>query len=169
MKCDQARELILTDAIDVEISTEDKRELLTHLVACESCRLLMDRAEADLVRPFEQAVRLVPPPEIWQNIESGLDRAALQADSRASDAGMGIFVRLRKLIQQAARPFALTIAVILLAVFFSFFHREPTVRTVTRLSPAASALMLICERDSAFEEALVKNIQFDTPIEKLFF
>jgi len=169
MNCDQARELILTDAIDAEISMDDKRELLTHLVACESCRLLMDRAEADLMTPFEQAGRLVPPPELWRNIERELDRTALQTDSETGVAGPGFFARLRHLIPQAVRPFALATAVLLIAALFSFYHPEPPMRTAARLSPAASALMLICERDSAFEEALVRNIQFDTPIEKLFF
>lgn len=168
MNCDEARDLILTDAIDAEISPTDKRELLTHLVACESCRRLMGKAESQLCPSFETAVRPVPPTYIWKNISSELDRLDAKREARPS-AGVGLVEWLQSLFRGVGWKISLGAVSLVTIAVMSFSHRTLPRPASPGLSPVASSLSALFEGDGNFEKRIVSCGQFDTPIEKIFF
>ncbi len=159
MNCERARELILTDALDDQIHPDHKRELLKHLVACEPCRLLMDRAREDLVGPFEQAARPVPPADLWERIESRLE----------GEAPSGIFERIRAFLRRQSVVLTTAAALAVLVLFVEVVRRDSPERAVKRLAPTTAVLMEIYGGDGAFEKALMQTVNIDTPIEDLFF
>lgn len=169
MNCNEARDLILTDALDAEISPADKRELLTHLVACESCRLLMDQAEERLKAAFLNAPRPAPPDHIWNRISAKLDEIEMAGRKEPSAAGPGLLMRLLHLFHGTGQRFAWGAAAVIAIAIISFSLHGPPKQMIGRLSPVTASLVTICEGDSEFEETLVSCTRFDTPIEKLFF
>ncbi|HEY9070267.1 MAG TPA: hypothetical protein VIV61_08400 [Candidatus Ozemobacteraceae bacterium] len=159
MNCERARELILTDALDDQIHPDDKRDLLKHLVACEACRLLMDRAQEELVGPFTQAARPVPPANLWDRIERRLD----------DEAPQGLFERIRAFLRRQSAVLTTAAALAVLVLFVEVIRRDSPERAVTRLAPTTAVLMEIYGGTGAFEKALMQTVQIDTPIEDLFF
>lgn len=169
MNCDEARDHILTDALDAEIGPSEKRDLLTHLVACEACRLLMAQAEESLQKPFLKAVRPTPPAHVWNSISTELERIGLMEKEEPPMSWTGLVRQLRLFFHGAGRRFALGMAAIISIAIISFSLRSMPGRMSGGLKPVAASLALICEGDSAFEKRIVSCAQFDTPIEKLFF
>ena len=79
MTCTTYQEL-LSAWLDGELSSFEQRELREHLDQCPGCRTAWE----DMGRIQEQIDRLVEPnapPELWEQIETALDRNATPAAS----------------------------------------------------------------------------------------
>lgn len=74
MKCNEVRDIVITDYVDGELDTGAKREIDLHLQGCASCRQFMEAVMAAAVAPLRGAQTAVPPPWLWQRIASGLER-----------------------------------------------------------------------------------------------
>ncbi|MFH1368636.1 MAG: zf-HC2 domain-containing protein [Elusimicrobiota bacterium] len=73
MKCSEARELLITDFLDNEISPESERQLAEHLASCQSCKEYEQTLIKTAVEPFKAVKRESPPSYIWQNIQNGIE------------------------------------------------------------------------------------------------
>lgn len=80
MKCERARELILTDHMDGELGPERRREIEDHLRVCAECGSFEKRAREDAVRPFALAKNEKPPAYLWESIKA---KIASEADVRS--------------------------------------------------------------------------------------
>jgi hypothetical protein len=69
MKCDKARDLILTEYIDGEISGKLKQELEDHLLQCISCRELLVLSKTKVEDVFDNAQVQETPEYVWHRIK----------------------------------------------------------------------------------------------------
>lgn len=69
MKCEQIKELILTDYIDGRMTASAKEGLEKHLMACHDCLEFARVAKAMAVEPFEKMPREKTPENVWMNIK----------------------------------------------------------------------------------------------------
>ena len=93
MKCERAREFILTDHVDGELSSECRREVDDHLRTCAACRELEHLVREKISRPLNIATRETPPAYLWEGIR---ERITSDAEARS-----GVFSRLAELIRDA--------------------------------------------------------------------
>ena len=76
MKCDQARELMLTDYMDSELHLRLRHEVDEHLLRCASCREFREVAREKITRQFA-LTRVEDPPEfIWRGIREKITSKA---------------------------------------------------------------------------------------------
>jgi len=72
MNCKKIKELILTDYIDNEMSSEEKIRLNIHFARCPGCRKFFDTAKNTVVKPFADAKRIVLPEFIWSRVKESI-------------------------------------------------------------------------------------------------
>lgn len=72
MRCDRARELILTDFLDGELKPDTKRELAEHLDLCSECRSFEKSARERAVSPFRRSGMKAPPGSTWEYIKESI-------------------------------------------------------------------------------------------------
>lgn len=70
MKCEQIKDLVLTDYIDGQMEADDKQLLEEHLKACRACHEFALSVQKELVTPFGDAPRPEVPPAVWQKIKA---------------------------------------------------------------------------------------------------
>lgn len=72
MKCDEVKEILLTDYIDGTIEGSAKRAVDEHLKECLDCgRLLSDVTESKKI--FLEFKKLAPSDKVWSNIKEKLE------------------------------------------------------------------------------------------------
>jgi anti-sigma factor RsiW len=91
MKCERAREFILTDHMDDELDSECRREVDEHLRTCRACRELVHLVREKISRPLNVMIRETPPAYLWEGI-----REKITSDAEARS---GVFSRLVELIR----------------------------------------------------------------------
>ncbi len=69
MNCHKAKELLLTDAVDCELTGKLKEQLSAHLESCQECRKLRQDIESDLSILFRSAAAPEVPESLWKRIE----------------------------------------------------------------------------------------------------
>jgi len=69
MKCEIARELILTGHLDGELDAGRRREMEEHLRTCIGCGDFEKFARENAVRPFALAGKEKPPAYLWEGIK----------------------------------------------------------------------------------------------------
>lgn len=91
MRCERARELILTDHMDGELGAEERQKMEEHLRTCAGCNKLEKLVREKSIRPFAAAVKEEPPAYLWESIREKI--ALSEADVRTgifSNAADGI-------------------------------------------------------------------------------
>ena len=111
-KCEQFKELILTDYIDGQLDRGAASEVEGHLLDCSECRAFFREVKDSAAVPFQQASRQPVPAELWGQI-----RQRIEDESRpAVNPLAGIIDRLRGLIVfPKIIPVFASLAVMLLA------------------------------------------------------
>ena len=72
-KCDQYKDLILTDYIDGELDKNSAGELESHLQGCGECRAFFKEVKNNAVLPMQQALSQPVPVELWDTIRQRID------------------------------------------------------------------------------------------------
>ena len=80
MKCERARELILTDHMDGELGSGCRGDMAEHLRTCAACRELEHLVREKISMPFNNATREAPPAYLWEGIR---ERIASDAEARS--------------------------------------------------------------------------------------
>jgi len=91
-KCDQYKDLILTDYIDRQLSQEVSSELENHLLDCSDCRIFLKEVKNNKT-PFQQAFQEQVPGELWDTIKQKIEN-----DNQVNDRIEDILGKLRGLI-----------------------------------------------------------------------
>ncbi len=71
--CKDIKDLILTDYIDSETSSETQKQIEGHLLICADCRRFAEEAQKTLVTPFKETERRLPPENLWYAIKEKLE------------------------------------------------------------------------------------------------
>lgn len=83
-KCDQVKDLILTDFIDGQLDKDAAASVENHLLDCGHCRLFFKEVRNNAAMPFKQAMHQPVPEGLWdaikQNIEDESQRSSPFAD-----------------------------------------------------------------------------------------
>ncbi len=114
MNCEKAREIILTDYLDGELTDAGKAPILEHLRGCPACREFETRVKATAIAPFAQAPRVEPPARLWKDI-----RMAIEARPKFFLFGL----RRPRSIFALSSAFAIALIVLLGAASPRFFAR----------------------------------------------
>jgi anti-sigma factor RsiW len=75
-KCEQFKDLILTDYMDGELDKELKTSVESHLLDCGDCRAFFKEVKNKAALPFQQASRQPVPEELWLTIRQGIEGQA---------------------------------------------------------------------------------------------
>lgn len=84
MKCEQIKDLLLTDYLDQQISDETAEAVNQHLLICHECREYSSIVKNKLIEPFKQFARKEPPEELWIKIKDAInheEQVDLSADT----------------------------------------------------------------------------------------
>ncbi len=123
MKCKEAKDLILTDYVDKEISTEKEKALREHLLHCEDCRKFAQSVERTVVAPFQGAHKEIIPEdkekEIWVSIQETI---------AAQEERTSVIERIRQVLFPRAKipypAFVLIGSFIVLFVIFNVLQKQ---------------------------------------------
>ena len=72
-KCEQFKDLILTDYIDGELKKDLSVSLEAHLLDCSECRDFLREVKSNAVTPFMQIQRQPVPAELWDAVKQGIE------------------------------------------------------------------------------------------------
>ncbi len=79
-KCDQFKDLILTDYMDAEAGQELSGGLESHLQDCADCRAFYKEVRNNAVLPFAGLPQQPVPAQLWENIREKLERQGQAAE-----------------------------------------------------------------------------------------
>jgi len=112
MKCEQIKELIITNYIDGEISTSIQKEIKAHLITCEDCRQFEGRVRLSAIEPLKNVKREKVPEEVWHKIKKVIETKDKKVTLKDVVYNLGTFIRVRR----PALALATVTAVILIAL-----------------------------------------------------
>jgi hypothetical protein len=116
MNCRKAKDLILSDYTDNELSLRIKTEIDKHLEKCAACRKFQETLQDKIIQPLKQAKEIMPPDYVWERIREEIEAKTSQCEQ----PGFSIFTALRqKCLRRPQGVFAAALAVI--AIFFALF------------------------------------------------
>ncbi|MFC1807124.1 hypothetical protein ACFL0T_02005 [Candidatus Omnitrophota bacterium] len=95
MRCERAKELILTDHMDKQIGSQEQEMLLAHLGECDRCREFQSSAKKTISDPFESIKEASPPDSVWLNIKKSI---AQEESQQAQNPIADLLNRLRSII-----------------------------------------------------------------------
>ena len=72
MKCEQIKDLILTEYVDGQMDCSEKSQLEEHLKTCSACREFAQTVQKDLVTPFTDVPVPEVPEKVWHNIKEAI-------------------------------------------------------------------------------------------------
>lgn len=107
MNCKKARELFLTDFIDMQLKIGPHKHLQEHLDSCHKCRLFYESLLKKAVEPFKNIEQITPPDFIWERIKE-----QLQTEERKQQASAFDYLRsFLQLVFNIPKPVFATMAV----------------------------------------------------------
>lgn len=120
MDCKKARELLLTDYVDGEVSVSIRNEIKLHLKGCAACQALEQKV-LGVRKHFREIKPVKPPEELWSSIKESLSKEQVRYEgslvSRAID-----FIHSSLWLRKPAFALSTIITVILLAVAVMHFQ-----------------------------------------------
>ncbi len=84
MSCEHIQEILLSDYHDGRLSAGKRRDVNAHLQQCASCRLLAERINARVIKPFDQLSSPMPDEFCWSQIKRRIESQAVPAPRRMS-------------------------------------------------------------------------------------
>jgi hypothetical protein len=93
-KCDQFKDLILTDYIDGQLSKDSAGRVESHLLDCSDCRAFLKEVKDNLTLPLGHAARRPVPVELWDTIKQNIENKNQAPNPVANfvDGLKGLFV-----------------------------------------------------------------------------
>jgi len=72
-RCEDFKELILTDYIDGELDKDLAGSIEDHLLDCSECRAFFKEVKSNTASPFQQALYQPVPAELWDTIKQRIE------------------------------------------------------------------------------------------------
>ena len=73
MKCDQFKEIFLTDYLDETLSAQKRQSCDVHLAGCDLCSALLSDLKAITEQSFKKVETLQPSRKVWAGIEQKIE------------------------------------------------------------------------------------------------
>ena len=172
MKCEECRDLVLTDFLDGELSEDRRVELLSHIGSCEACRKHLENSKRTLVKPFENLQRAKVFPRLWERIAGELEIDPAPGSSGPESVHSGKPGQMRFFL--LSWVVLILVVVTTIVVFSRFSCIPPSSRLagplVSRAPPTSVVENLIatCRRDTLLEKSLKESLNFGTNFESIF-
>ncbi len=166
MKCEDVKELILTDYLDGQLEKEQKSQIEKHLTICTDCSDYEHLTRTAVVEPFNNTERHNPPEAAWHNIREQIEKEKLPLQEQTNS--FADFVRMIKSFLYIPKPalVATTIAVLLFVITVIKF--QPENQKIVKVSPEKQ-IECITYLISVFDQETVNgDDDLETSIEDLF-
>jgi len=158
MRCDKAREILMTDFIDGQIDNGLKKEVELHLKTCQGCREAADSMRDVLTRPFSSIKKEKVPGHLWDGIRGNIEKPVRTVSYDSSKAW--------SFIRRIPGPVYAVFAVIVLIVVGLRLNAGIDRRNVNEyLYSQAEYMYSLDESNGSFETA---NMDIGTDIEYFF-
>lgn len=118
MNCDKAKDLILSDYTDCEISLKKKQEIEKHLQICEACRTFKECLQKEAVTPFKGLQEQTVPDYVWYRLKEKIEANL----SGRKGMGISIFEFMASKFRIYFTP-ALVTAVSVIIILFAIFTK----------------------------------------------
>ncbi|GAX60964.1 transmembrane transcriptional regulator [Candidatus Scalindua japonica] len=164
MKCEQVKELILTDYLDGQMEKVQKTQLEEHLTTCRDCREYNLLTRTAVVEPFYNIEKHNPPEATWNKIREQIYvEKPLQNNSIAD-----LFNRAKKLFYFPKSAFAAATVIVLFAVAATVI-KFPTENQEIGKGVSDNQVECINYLMSVFDEELINgDDDLETSIEDFF-
>ena len=166
MKCENVKELILTDYLDGQLGKEQKAKIEKHLAICSDCKEYELLTKTAVVDPFNNMERHNPPEATWHKIREQIEKEKLPLQEPTNS--FADFMRMIKSFLYIPKPalVATTIAALLLVVI-TVIKLQPEDQKIVKVSPEKQ-IECITYLISVFDQETVNgNDDLGTSIEEL--
>lgn len=116
MKCDNIKDLLMTDYLDNEVSEETRRVVQEHLHICDACAQFEQHLKLKIVEPFKRASIIEPPAHLWEKIKHEIEYTVSQS------TGTNFLKEAVKLFRKPV--FAASLALTAMLIVFTFFQMQ---------------------------------------------
>ena len=72
MNCKKIKDLLITDYIDGELSSDIKYKVEQHLLNCSECRRFEEVLQKKVLEPFRGVQKVQPPDVVWEGIKESI-------------------------------------------------------------------------------------------------
>jgi predicted anti-sigma-YlaC factor YlaD len=157
MKCEKAKEILLTHYIDNCISINLRKKLYAHLENCPACRGY--KLDIDKVFPFlfREANVESPRKEMWENIESAILRKGVPAENRVFD--------IRPFLKKSVFAFATAAVLLITVISFKVVDYNRRIDVNNFLAKEGYFLYSLKNNDT---DEMFNDTYFSTGIEEYF-
>jgi anti-sigma factor RsiW len=157
MKCEKAKEILLTHYIDDCISIDLREEFYKHIENCPACRGY--KLDTDKVFPclFREARVESPQEEMWQNIKPAILQEGVPAESKVFN--------IRPFLKKSVFAFATAAALLFMVISFKAINNNQRAAVSDFLSEEGRFLGSLS--DYSAQDAF-NQMDFGTGIEEYF-
>ncbi|GAX60953.1 transmembrane transcriptional regulator [Candidatus Scalindua japonica] len=164
MKCEQVKELILTDYLDGQMEKAKKTQLEEHLTTCRDCREYELLTRTTVVEPFYNIEKHNPPEATWNKTREQIIVEQQMHNNSIAD----LFNRVKTLFYFPKPAFIAATVVVLFAVATTVI-KFPLENQETRKGVSDSQVECINYLMSVFDEELINgDDDLETSIEYFF-
>ena len=166
MKCEDVKELILTDYLDEQLREEQKTQIEKHLAICRDCKEYELLTRAAVVEPFNNVERHNPPEAAWHKIREQIEEELPLQEPTNSFADLIHRIKTSLYIPKPA--FVVASILILLLVVITVIKLPTEDQKIVKVNPE-SQIECINYLMSVFDQETVNgNDDFGTSIEDYF-
>jgi len=158
-KCENFKELILTDYIDGELDKARHQGLEAHLLDCGDCRSFLQEVKINAAMPFKNALPQPVPPQLWDTIRQNIEQ-----EEQAVNPLAGLFDKLKGLV---AFPRMVPVFASLILMFLAGSVTVNTVQ-IRQARDKDQGEYLISLLSPAGPSSQAENNDLGTPIEHYF-
>ncbi|MBT6561149.1 MAG: zf-HC2 domain-containing protein [Candidatus Scalindua sp.] len=166
MKCEDVKELILTDYLDGQLEKEQKTQIEQHLTICSDCKEYELLTRTAVVEPFNNLENHNPPKATWNKIRGQIEEE--RPLHEPANSFTDLILRIKEFFYIPKSAFVVTSILVLLLVGITVIKLKPDDQKVVQVNPDSQIecinyLMTVFDQESANG-----NDDFGTSIEDYF-
>ena len=164
MNCKQVQKLILTDYLDEQLNSEQKREIEAHIAGCQQCHQFENAAKKFVVEPFKRLERAFPREEVWHKIKREIETEKQQLSVA------GLIERIKGVFLLPRNVFALiTVVVAIVTIFVMFVPLQRNNQEVLTVNTEKQIENLAFLADGIdYYSSETEDVSYGTTIEEYF-
>jgi hypothetical protein len=166
MKCEDVKELILTDYLDGQLGKEQKTQIEKHLAICSECKEYELLTRAAVVEPFNDLEKHNPPEATWNKIREQIEEERPQYEPENSFADL--ILRIKEFLYIPKPAFVVTSILVLLLVGITVITLKPDNQKVVQVNPESQIECINYLMTVFDQEGANGNDDFGTSIEDYF-
>ncbi len=167
MKCEDVKELILTDYLDEQLGKEQKTQIEKHLAICRDCKEYELLTRTAVVDPFNNVKRHNPPEAAWHKIREQIEKEKLPRQGPTSSFA-DLINRVKTFLYIPKPAFVATTIAVLLLVVVTVIKLQPEDQKIVKVSPEKQIECIMYLISVFDQETINGNDDLGTSIEELF-